>query len=176
MIPQGASQSTRERKYSAFYSDLYARLFDKLIAVGLRVSADGALVEDSVHELFEYFMKDPEKLEGVENIEAYLSISLKRKLVKAVRRGRATVPIDNLKAQMSTPSPEVDMISSESHLLQVKRIRKAMTQLSPAEANAIQSRFYEGFSYEEIALANKSTKRTVYNQVHSAIQKLKGLL
>jgi len=172
--PTNLKQLSKEQ--TSFYDRLYRSLYKRLYTNGMAVCSSTELVEDCLHELFEYFLSDTQRLDNVENIESYLTASLKRKLFKEMSKRRNIIESKDHMNSLHVDSAEFHVIKKESENLQIKRIRNAISSLSEGESSAIKSRFFEDKSYEDIAGENKSTKRTVYNQVHSGIKKLRELL
>jgi len=162
-------------KQSSFYSNLYSALYGRLRRYGMTICNSESLVEDCVQELFELFISNPARFEHVKDIQSYLFTSLRHSIFKKISHKNRFQPIEHLPQIMGEESAEFRTIQEETKNIQLKRMRIAISKLSEAESKVIKSRFFEEKSYQDIALENNSTKRTVYNQVHSGIKKLRNL-
>lgn len=178
-MEQSSKNSALQKKLensSRFYADLYSELYDRLKTYGRTVCKSEPIIEDSIQELFLYFLSDKSRLDHVDNIESYLSISLKRRIIKKVSSRRDTIDISNYTSSILVNSAESKVLLEETERLRTKRLKQAVNSLPKSEAKAITHRFFDGMSYDQIAEINSSTKRTVYNQIHAGVKKLKKIL
>jgi len=174
---QGLKENTIQLdQQSGFYAGLYDTLRSKLLIEGRRVCSDSQLVEDSIHDIFTYFITNSESFDHVINIESYFVVVLKRKLIKKLSSSYDQVSVDHILESLTEDSQELLLIQEETKLSQSQLISKALDKLPKGESQAIKKRFLKGFSYEEIATQNNSTIRTVYNQIHSGIKKMRSIL
>ncbi|MEM9546160.1 MAG: sigma-70 family RNA polymerase sigma factor [Bacteroidota bacterium] len=161
---------------SGFYTGLYENLRDRLLREGYKLCVDRQLVEDTVQEIFLYFLNKQEDFDHVINIESYLLITLKRRLIKVLSRNKDRVSLEAVLGSLSESPHEIELIKKEVKLSEANRLQSALGKLPKGESQAIRKRFLDGFSYEEIANQNNCTVRTVYNQIYSGIKKMRGLL
>ncbi len=164
------------KSQSSFYAGLYEALYARLVEEGNKLCANHQLVEDTVQEIFVYFINKQENFDHVINIQSYLLTILKRKLFQKLSKSYDQDSLEHLVESLSEVSHEIQLIKKESKLSQSTRIQFALNQLSKGESQAIKNRFFDGYSYEEIASQNNSSVRTVYNQIHSGIKKLRAIL
>jgi len=161
---------------SRFYTDLYEALYTRLFNEGKKICTNHQLVEDSIHDIFTYFINKSENFDHVINIESYLLVILRRKLIDKLSKIHDQVSLEYIIETLPDVSQELQLIKKETNLSKSNQIRKALDQLPKGESQAIRKRFLIGFTYEEIANHNNSTIRTVYNQIHSGIKKLRVIL
>lgn len=159
----------------SFYERLYRSLYQRLLQYGLSVCDAPQVVEDAVQELFEYFLKHKDALDGIDDIQAYLSTSLRHRIFKKISERKHIDAINEIHRSYVSTHAEYRMIEEETIILRQKQINDALARLPVGESNVLKARFLEEKSYDTIAKENNSTKRTVYNQVHSGIQKMKSL-
>ena len=57
-----------------------------------------------------------------------------------------------------------------------KQIEKAFEILPTQQKEMLELRFLQGFSYQEIANNTGKSRQTIYNQIHTAIKKLRKIL
>ena len=159
-----------------FYDRLYRSLHARLCEYGSTISHSMPIVEDSIQEVFEYFMTHPTKFDRIDNIEAYLFTSLRNNIYKKLNSHDVHLNNEDVLHNLHSENHEYNIIQQETEIIKIKRIRQAISQLPTGESNAIKARFFDSKSYKQIADENQSTTRTVYNQVHSGIKKLRHFL
>jgi len=135
---------------------------------------DKELTKDVIQNLFIDIWEKRDRILKVYSWNAYLRKSLYRKMLHALKKNKITqtnVTVDNL--PITTPSYEDLLINMQSEEAQTSKLIKAINQLPEEEQKVIKLRFFEELSYEDIAQKTGKTKRTIYNQIFSAIKKLK---
>lgn len=158
--------------YAAF-TQIYKQHVQPLYNFGSKITSDHALVEDCIHDLFVELWKNRHNLSEVNTIKYYLFKALKRKIVRSV--GKKSVPhslFDDYNFEFVF-SHEFALITSQISQQQEKNLAAALSNLSDRQREAIFLRFYEGFSYEEIASVMAITVKTAYNFVYMALSELR---
>ena len=90
----------------------------------------------------------------------------------ATERRNAGLEVSEV-ADISIPSYEEHLISSQDDLQKKAKLRQTFSTLTLSQKNILTMRFYKGMSYEDIASQLGITKRTVYNQIHTVIKKIR---
>ncbi len=157
---------------------LYQSCYQDLYSFGFRVTADKESVKDAIHEMFCEIWQNRHKLKEVNNISAYLKTYLKRKLLKELVPERQHEDINENKYEslLNVHSYEQLLIESQTTEELKEKIFTAINQLTPAQKEIINLKFYQGLSYNQIALLLNLQARTVYNHVYAALVTLKKLL
>ncbi|MAO15635.1 sigma-70 family RNA polymerase sigma factor [Flagellimonas pelagia] len=157
----------------ASLGSLYDLYVDKLFAYGYKISGDRAKVQDEIHNLFLDLYRYHKKLSDVKNIEAYLIMSLKRKLIK-----QSDHKIKSLESELETfnnsystagltvISHEEEMIEDEKENELSKRLKKIMVNLTDHQRKILRLRFAQEKTYQQIAgdlgLSVASARTLVY--------------
>ncbi|RQO66513.1 RNA polymerase [Pedobacter sp. KBW06] len=158
------------------FLDIYKSLYRSLGGFGLRVYGDPDVVTDSLNQVFLDIWEKHEFLPRVDNVEAYLSRTLKNKILKNIARQQK---MDNAIAMISQDDELLDMpyeelvVKIESDELVKRQLNIALKKLTPQQRKLIQLRFYEGLSYENVAENSGLTVRTAYNTIYSALKSLR---
>lgn len=158
------------------FLDIYKSLYRSLGGFGLRVYSDPDVVTDSLNQVFLDIWEKHEFLPRVDNVEAYLSRTLKNKILKNIARQQK---MDNAIAMISQDDELLDMpyeelvVKIESDELVKRQLDIALKKLTPQQRKLIQLRFYEGLSYENVAENSGLTVRTAYNTIYSALKSLR---
>ena len=144
-----AFRQGNERAFQQLYR-LYAR---KLLQYGYKATNDRLLIEDSIHDLFIERWNSRANLSDTDSIKFYLVRSLKNKINRARSRD-----IFYLASEMeATPGPiddfviENNLIEQEGKEQVYAQLRKSYELLTPRQQEALNLRFYQHFSNEEIA-------------------------
>lgn len=167
--------SIKKNDEQALYQ-LYYSLYDRLFRHGVRICPDIELVKDSINMLFTEIWEKRTMLPELDNVSGYIFIWYKRKLYKQLRENKATRFEDEatiLSLELEEKSYEETLISIENNELIKEKIRKALDSLTDRQRELIQLRFYEDMSFEEMATKTNTSIRTIYNTIHSAINRLK---
>ncbi len=167
---QKSNSEAMKTIYQSCYQDLYS--------FGYRVMADKEKVKDAIHEMFCEIWQNRHKLKEVNNIKAYLRTYLKRKLLKELTPNMQHLDISEKQYEslLNEHSYEYLLIESQTTSFQKEKIFNAINQLTPSQKEIINLKFYQGLSYDQIALLLNLQARTIYNHVYSALVTLKRLL
>lgn len=153
------------------FQQLFEMLYVEMLAFGLTIHFARPAVKDAIQDVFFEIWQKRNNLPAVRNHPAYLKQILKRKLLKIARNAQSATPAtDN--APIILPY-ETLLIQQQKNLETQERLKNAFQQLSRRQREIIQLRFFHGMSYDDIASQTDTRKRTVYNQVHTALKILK---
>lgn len=159
--------------------ELYHLQYFHLVRFGLKINADDELVKDCVNQLFLNLWDKRERLHPVENVRAYLMTSMRRCMLDQLSYVHKT----NTALSKMLAEAEWNELSYEDILIGVQRddalkekLKNAIRQLSPRQMELIQLKFFEGLSYEQIAIRTSQTVKTAYNTIYDAIKVLRKLL
>ncbi len=153
--------------------EIYDLSFGYLYTQGFIFCGDKNLTKDAIQELFLELCEKPHLIEGIKSPQAYLLIALKRKILKSKKKDQLATTQLKVADQPKTLSYEELLIRSQENSDLQLNIQNALASLSPTQRKVLKLRFYEGLSYEEIASATNTSKRTVYNQIHEAIKRIR---
>lgn len=129
--------------------DLYAR---DLLNYGYKITDDGTLIEDSIHDLF-IELWHAKELSETNSIKFYLFAALRKKLTGALRsnnfyiRTGAELPDDRYEDH----SIEKHLIDREEEQQLISQLHRSYSRLTNRQQQALNLRFYMHFSNEEIA-------------------------
>ncbi len=143
--------------------------------MGLKICKDRELIKDVIQSLFLEIWEKRNQL-NVTHWNAYLRKSFYRKLIQALQQKKQTHPQSIVENSLTIPSFEQILQEEEIQKEQNNKLQNALLQLGEQERKAIDLRFKEGLSYEEIAQSTGKSKQTIYNQIFQAIKKLRKQL
>ncbi len=161
------------------FSKIYTLYQNNLFNYGLRIIDDVEVVKDVVQDVFIEVWSKREKVEKVKSLKYYLLVILKRRLIDRIRKQSS----QSLESKADLPyaftlelSIESNIILAETLKHQEDAIVNAMEILSNREKEIIYLRFYDELSFDEISGLLNISKKTTYNLLHSAINKLRKRL
>lgn len=160
-----------EQIFKLYYSDLYG--------YGLKLSSRSELTKDCIHELFVMLWDRKDHLAKVDSIKAYLLASLRRSLLKKVRKRRKYYEDQEIKESESLQiqfSPEVMLIKDEVKAEKVEALYKALDQLSDRQKEVLYLKYFNGMSYDEIEDILSIKYQSIKNHIHRAISKLRDIM
>lgn len=155
-------------------NSLFSNYYQGLITSGLSITNNRSLVEDAIQDLFLKLCENEHLLVGIKDPDSYLKVSVNREIIDKLKKLRNTSGPTTI--EISVPSYEQLLINNQDSIQNSILIKEGMASLSPSQKTVLTLRFYKGLSYDEIAQKMGTTKRTVYNQVHDAIKKMRNSL
>lgn len=173
--------ANKSNEHTPLNKEAFRKLFHEhyrfLFAVAIKMGADRELAKDVIQGLFLGLWEKRNRLKEILHWRAYLKRSLERDLIRAFDKKKQNRPIEeDLILEPESPSYESLLIQKEQAGQSIKELKKALANLPGQEKQVLQMRFQEGLSYDEIAANTGKSKQTVYNQIHSAIKRLKDVL
>ncbi|RQP18677.1 MAG: sigma-70 family RNA polymerase sigma factor [Parapedobacter sp.] len=154
---------------------VYDTFFDPLYNYGRNYTDEEELVEDAIQELFVRFWKNRANLTMPASLRNYLFKAFRNHLRDRIKAsGRyVTADFDERYPFEVVISAEETRIASEMDEAMRTRLTKAMEQLTARQKEAIFLRFYEGFSYEEIAHTMEITVKATYKLMARSIEAMR---
>jgi RNA polymerase sigma factor (sigma-70 family) len=161
------------------FAELYHSHIKPLIAYGAKLCADQEVLKDNIQDLFIELWNGRENLADADCVKFYLFKALRYKLIRAekMRQSQNTFS-KNLSPGENGHNPFVAPVESliidkETLDSQISMLRKAVAALTKRQQEAIQLRFYQGFSNEEIAELMEMNYQSVSNLLYSALCRIK---
>lgn len=158
--------------YARIY-DIYA---DRMFAYGCSFTSDHELVKDCLMDIFVDIYDKRKNLKHVRNIQIFLFISLKNRMIDKIRKNIKEELTDNFNMFRHADSVEEIFINIEEEKEAEKRIKKLLQTLSLRQREVIYFRYVEELSYEQIADIMDMNYQSVRNLLHRAIRKMRDKL
>lgn len=153
------------------FEEIYSEFIDALFAYGIKISHNRELVKDSIQDIFIDLYRYEIDLKKPESLEFYLYKSLKRNILKKVKKYRKTQSFEE------TDSVEFDLtfeteqrfIQLESDMFIKQKVQQVLNELKPKSRELLFYKFNSNLSYEEIGkltgLKPDSAKKQIYRIV-----------
>lgn len=157
------------------FERVYATFFDVLYNYGCKYTSNSELVEDAVQDLFVRFWKNRGNLNEPPSLKNYLFKAFRNHMNDRLRADGKYILDDFGKQYVFevVPSPEAIREASELAEGKQKKLAEAMRQLTDRQREAIFLRFYEGFSYRDIAELMGITVKATYKLMARSIQTIR---
>ena len=170
------------------FAILYKNYFYTLYNYGIKFTNDKELVKDGIHDLFVNLKRYRSKLTAFENDQSGSANPVKFYLFRSFRRILTSKLSDSYFHLLTNDIPnnyhfdavvscEEDLILEESQRSRIQRLNKSLKKLPPRQKEAIYLRFYEGYSFEQIAeLMNSNNIKSTRGLIYKALDNLRKYL
>lgn len=168
-------RSGDEQALADIFKQYYAMLYD----YGMKFSNQPELVKDSIQEVFAYLWEKRETISKVNSVPAYLLVSMRRQLLKAVKRQQRiqdTYQEFNLNNSDNNFSVEDLLIMDEEIAAEKKLVKQAFDKIPTRMREALYLKTYSGLSYKEISLIMHINSQVARNYVSEAFRRLRLIL
>jgi len=150
---------------------IYASTYRDLFAYGVMLGHPREAVKDGIQYLFLSIWEKRDSLSTVTSVKPYLFTWLRR-ILNEKKDSQAVFPIPT-DFEVSADSQEDVIIRAELARETLQQLLLGIEQLTPKQKQAIQLRYFDKLSYNEIADRTDNNVRTIYNLVSEALKVLK---
>lgn len=157
------------------YGAIYKDHADYLLRYGYKISSDEVIVEDAIHDLFVEIWKNRATIGDTDNIRAYLTVSLRRKIIKALQK-RQKVASDKTPEEIpfhAEAAIDEIIIATERSAEWSQKLANAMSKLSDRQREVLYMKYYSQMNNDEISEALDINNQSVRNLVHRSLEQLK---
>lgn len=155
---------------------IYFRYAKLLMLYGSKISREGPLVEDCIHDLFYDLWNTRERLGATDSIKFYLFKILKRKLSEALgRQNRMAIDRDAEPIAFDQPV-EHKIIEEQVDKDRNSLVENLLKQLNDNQREIIHLKFYAGLKNSEIAELLEMEHQSVKNILFRTITKIRKYL
>jgi RNA polymerase sigma factor (sigma-70 family) len=152
---------------------LFEKHYLELFYYGNKIVALPEMVKDTIQDLFIGVWERRSKMSGVENIKAYLIISLRRELMHRLDKARKENTNEEIFNLQFSFSPEDFLISSEQNQENTHLLSKSMEGLTDRQREVIILRFYHNLEFAEISQVLEMNVQSVRNLLFRALEKIR---
>jgi RNA polymerase sigma factor (sigma-70 family) len=163
-----------KQAFAAIYRD-HVR---SLLNYGYKVTSDRRIIEDSIQDLFFELWKNRVGLSETTSIRFYLFRALRYKIMRNLKSSGSNVLqlVEEVPEALFDLSHENYLIGVEVQSLQMEHLKDLITRLPRRQQEAINLRYYHGFSNEEIARIMGVNYQSACKFLYSALKTLKANL
>lgn len=150
-----------------------------LMAYGRQITANSALVDDCIQELFVDLWVKRERLGNTSSIRFYLFKSLKRRVFRCLQKeekSKCFCDLGDLFSENPVFHTSGINTSGDSDLETHKKLMDLVENLSPLQKEIIFLKFFNDLSFDEISEVLDLSKKQLYNALSKAMNRLRELL
>ncbi len=144
----------------AAYEKLYVDYFKKFYNYGRKFTGNTSLIEDSIQDVFLDIWAKKQKLPQIKSFNSYVFSAFRYTLLRKIKEENKIVNREQFETE---PEFSIDypLMNQEANPELQFKLQKALDALTPRQREAIFLRFYQNFSFGEVAdILNISVKAT----------------
>ena len=152
--------------------------YDNLYNYAARFTKDDGLIKDCIQEVFISLWQRRETVSEILSPKYYFLRAIKNKVLKSLHRHVRKINPDQLQEDYDffhEFSIERVMIEKQISEEKAARLRKTLSLLSKRQIEIIYLKYYQYLDHGQIAELMNISRQSVYNLLHEAIHKLRGL-
>jgi len=169
---------TLDRKLSdeANWELVYNSCAPILYNYGQKITSNTQLTEDCIQDIFTELWEKRNNIHHIQHTKAYLIKVFRRRVISKINADQKYRLHREYSKEIEfhiSFSFEASLIRDEICRAQQKNLQKALQNLTHRQREAIYLKFYEGYSYVEIADIMALEKSAVYSLIHKAMTQLR---
>lgn len=157
------------------YKWLYKTYIHVLYSYGKRFTFDTEIIKDCIQEVFTTIYKHRDRLTVPDNVQLYLLVSLKNKLIRSLQKkelyvdyGHDEVPLFTLEQTV-----EDEYIENEDYTEQKKKVEKILSILTPRQKEIIYYRYIQELELDEICELMGLNYQSAKNLIQRSLIKIR---
>lgn len=156
------------------YTWIYETYVQTLYQYGLCLTSDIEMIKDCIQDLFVYIYTNRRRLDKSYNVKAYLLISLKNNLCRALARKKA---YDSLGTEeipfLEEMTVEEEFIENETYLREMQQVKEMLSILTSRQREIMYYRFIQELSMDEICQLMNLNYQSAQNLIQRSLKKIK---
>jgi RNA polymerase sigma-70 factor (ECF subfamily) len=158
------------------FVSIFKKYYSNLFNYGCKITADHAIIEDCIQDLFIDLWRTGGKAEII-SLKAYFFRAFKFKLIKAISKENKTSSfVPGLHENDFEISREVFLINNHENKELSEKVFAAIEELSSRQKEIIYLKFHQNLSYEEVSEIMNINYQAARNLVYQAIKVLKKII
>lgn len=159
------------------FAQIYRNYVKVLYRYGLKITPDTSLIEDCIQDLFIEIWDSRARLSETDSIKFYLFRVMRRKIYKRLTQ-QSSAHYESLEVAdaLTVDSFESILIQDQETATHKDKLHQALGLLPVRQREAINLRFFHGFSYEQVADIMDINLQSVHNTIQKAMKLLRAHL
>ncbi|NRB64758.1 MAG: sigma-70 family RNA polymerase sigma factor [Saprospiraceae bacterium] len=145
------------------FEEIYLKHFPRLLVYGKTITRDELLIEDTIQEMFLSLWQKKDSLFIQSSLESYFLVAFRNNLIRKLKIQRKT----NNTMDFTEQEP-LEFITSQE-----VRLKFLIQKLPPRQREVLYLRYYNDYSYQEIAEQLGISYQVARNFSYRAIKTLK---
>jgi len=153
----------------------YDEYVDRLFPIAMKLLVNREMAKDCIQEVFVELWNYRESLGEVVHSQAYLVRVLRNIIFKKQKKQKPLITCDSVNEEVSDGLTIEDiLIDIDTDKETKSRLKRALSCLTDRQKLALELRFNQGFSYEQIAEKLNMNYQSVNNLFFRTIARLRG--
>ncbi len=161
--------------YNAF-TTIYEIHVKQVTNYAAKFTSDIQIIEDSIHDIFVWLWHNRCELKITYSLKGYLFKCVRTSILRKIQKHKKVVSLEGAEEQDTFSffiSGEEKYIIAESYSILKERMANVLGLLTPKQKEVIYLRFYQGLSFDEIAINMNLTTKACYKLMGRAIAELR---
>lgn len=155
------------------YEFMFKKYYNLLLSYGLRMNRNMEEIKDCIQQLFTGLWESRQRLGSNNSIRSYLSASLRRMILRRLNDKFHYISIDDISPDFHVDiSIELKHIRSHVEGTQIRLLTELIHKLPDRQKEALYLKYYNDYSFSEIAETMGITTRGVYKLIAKAVDQL----
>ena len=165
--------------HSENIGNIYSEYVDDMYSYSMFLGYSEQVAQDAIHDVYCKIFANPQLLDGIRNVRAFLIHSLKNRLLDISKKKREVLglPNDSLLSEGSSAVVQVtiedEYIQNEDRVRISQKVASVLSVLTDRQREIIYLRYMQELEYEEISTILSLSIPSCRKAVHMAIAKLK---
>ena len=158
------------------FATIYRQHVQILFRYGMSICTNEEFVQDCLHDVFLEVWTKRERISDTDSIKFYLIKSLKNRIIKQVGKVQHLAPTELIAESSSgllSPSHEDEWIDTQDELHRIDQLTYYFDKLSARQREALQLRFFDELTYQQIAEILQINQQSAYNLIFRALEELR---
>jgi RNA polymerase sigma factor (sigma-70 family) len=157
----------------AVLGEIFQNLYKELYFYGLKLVAVPDLVKDTIQDIFTDVWDRRQKMNGVDNIKAYLFVSVRRKLLKRIEKLRNESFFHPSLVEPMVFSTEDFIVKEETDSQVIVALVQSLKKLTERQREVVLLRFNHELEFQEIAMVMDMNVQSARNLLFRALENIR---
>ncbi|MDX9880849.1 MAG: sigma-70 family RNA polymerase sigma factor [Prolixibacteraceae bacterium] len=171
-IVSGLWQKFRQGDYELL-GEIFQDQYNELYFYGLKLVPLAELVKDTIQDVFANIWNRRQKMNEINNIKAYLFISIRHELLHRVEKLRKQSPLSDNLTEPFDFSVEDFLVREETGSKTTRLLVQSLKKLTERQREVILLRFNHELEFQEIAQVMGMNIQSVRNLLFRAIENIR---
>lgn len=153
--------------------EIFQLHYNELYYYGIKLVFVPELVKDTIQDIFTDIWSRKEKMEGVQNIKAYLFVSVRREILRRIEKLRKNSKLELQPNESFEFSVEDFLVREESKKQASQQVIECMKKLSERQREVILLRFNHELEFQDIATVMEMNVQSVRNLLFRALENIR---
>lgn len=154
--------------------EIFQLHYNELYYYGIKLVFVPELVKDTIQDIFTDIWSRREKMKSIENIKAYLFISVRREILRRIEKLRKQSAIEIKPAESFDFSAEDFLVREESKKQISQQLIECLRNLSERQREVILLRFNHELEFQDIAQIMNMNVQSVRNLLFRALENIRS--